>query len=60
MCKILQGDYVVLNSGGPVMQVRTSLRDGMLSCVWHGLDGQMESIFDPRCVSKLDIPFPAY
>ena len=44
------GDQVVLNSGGPVMEVRSIRPDGMLECTWD-----MQHDFNPVCVQKVEI-----
>ena len=60
---IVLGDDVVLNSGGPVMEVVARLRNGEVSVIWHLLDGPHEHIFHPDMLTKLKFdppPFKGY
>ncbi len=55
---IVLGDDVVLNSGGPIMEVVARLRNGDVSVVWHLLDGPHEYIFHPQMLTKVQIDLP--
>ncbi|MCH6552293.1 MAG: hypothetical protein IH804_09825 [Planctomycetes bacterium] len=49
------GDDVVLNSGGPVMVVRSILPDGTLECTWDTQPGPTMHLHDypAVCVYKI-------
>jgi len=50
--------HVVLNSGGPIMEIVARLRNGDVSCVWHMLDGPQEHIFHPQMLTRVKIELP--
>ncbi len=47
------GDDVVLNSGGPTMEVVAILGNGDVSVVWHWLGVGHEHIFHPQMLTKV-------
>ena len=47
------GDDVVLNSGGPIMEVVAVLSDGDVSVAWQSEDGSHEHIFHPQMLTKV-------
>lgn len=49
MTDFVQGDKVVLNSGGPIMEVVEILRNGDVSVVW---DGPHKHIFHPQMLTR--------
>ncbi len=55
---IVLGDDVVLNSGGPIMEVVARLHNGDVSVVWHLLDGPHEHIFHPQMLTKVEVDLP--
>ncbi len=52
----VEGDFVVLNSGGPLMSIEGELEGGLVLCRWNDGGETRQATFRPECLSRL-VPY---